>query len=117
MNVDTGRARAAWHVSMNALAHEGFIMNARRGKGETAEAIAVGKSQGEFTDHTGQMVSNKWVEMVNGVDYIIFLEYGYSRQAPFGMVRVSMREMSRGQLPKTFIGDMKKEWNSFYYVR
>jgi hypothetical protein len=28
----------------------------------------------------------------NGVEYVVFLEYGHSRQAPQGMVRVSLAE-------------------------
>jgi len=34
-----------------------------------------------------------WV-IENDVEYVIYLEYGWSRQAPLGMVRISMAEMA-----------------------
>lgn len=35
-----------------------------------------------------------WV-VYNRVHYTVYLEYGHSKQAPSGMVRISLRELSR----------------------
>ena len=52
----------------------------------------------------------KYVELINNVKYILFLEYGSSDQAPFGMVRISMRKL-RGRLPKDLGDEFRKDWN------
>lgn len=73
-----------------------------------------GRSEGSFTDHTTGYLK-KWIEIVNGVRYIIFLEYGYSKQAPAGMVRVSMRELTGQKSPTKLLGKQwKKDWNKFH---
>ena len=107
MPVDTGRARAGWYPSMQGLGG----MWTDRG-GDNTE-ISKGKSEGDFTVGTGH--GSYWVELVNGVPYIIYLEYGHSRQAAYGMVRVSMREMRKGKLPQDMAKSAQKEWNKFYY--
>ena len=87
--------------------------NRARRRRYSQEAVQQGRSEGDFIDHTrGTM--NKWVEIVNGVSYILFLEYGYSQQAPHGMVRLSMRELRRGQLPQQMANQMRADWNRFY---
>jgi len=112
--VDTGRSRAAWYVSFNRLGGWGTPTLKRSSKRLDPKAIAEGFSKGKFIDHT-KGFSNKWVEMVNGVSYILFLEYGHSRQAPYGMVRMSMREMRGGKLPRDLGARLRKKWNLFYY--
>ncbi len=52
--------------------------------------------------------------MINNVDYIIFLEYGWSAQAPFGMVRISMRKI-RGLLPKELDDSYRRDWNKIFW--
>ena len=105
MPVKFGRARAGWYVAFESLGGVGIY----RGTPEEAK----GKGEGSFTDHTKGYL-DKWIEIVNGVEYIIFLEYGWSQQAPFGFVRLSMREMRKGELPKNMTGQMKKDWMSFH---
>jgi hypothetical protein len=101
----TGRARAGWYVAINKVGGSETVSTP-----EQQEGYALGK----FTDHTGTFV-DKWIEIINGVKYIIFLEYGSSSQAPAGMVRISMRELSQGKLPKELSKEFLKDWNKFYY--
>jgi len=54
------------------------------------------------------------VELINGVPYILFLEYGSSLQAPAGMVRISMRKMT-GRMPKELNQEFLTEWNKFNF--
>jgi len=109
--VDTGRSRGAWYVSMEKLGMG--MMSLPTGKNYNEEEVKKGKQKGEFTDHTkGHW--DKWIEMVNGVSYIIYLEYGWSKQAPYGMVRLSMRELRKGKLPQDMADTIRQEWNKFY---
>jgi len=103
--VDTGRARAAWYTSMKGLAGQ---FDFSSGVGDENK-VAEGKKQGKFIDKTKNRF-NKYVELINAVKYILFLEFGSSQQAPGGMVRISMRKM-RGKLPKSLGKEYKKDWN------
>jgi len=100
--VSTGRARAGWFVSMNGL--NGPWVE----EGNDPKAIAEGRAKGKFVSKlTGR--KDKYVELINGVYYAIYLEYGSSKQASSGMVRVSLREMT-GKLPKEIVDQYKKVW-------
>jgi len=121
--VDTGRARAGWLVAYSKLGGSGkwisfgkTIPKSRSGKGFSRAQVIKGQGEGSYTEHLGKYM-NKWVEIVNGVSYIIFLEYGSSRQAPYGMVRVSMRELRGATLVKDLSNYYKRRWNRFYYGR
>jgi len=107
--VDTGRSRAGWYVALNYLGGD----ESNFSQGSDPVAINEGKAKGAIIDNTKNRIV-KWIEMVNGVKYIMMLEYGYSQQAPYGMVRLSMREISKKTLPKNMKEGFKKEWNSFY---
>lgn len=80
--VDTGRARGGWTPY---LIDQG--VNTSAGPPENA-------SDGDFTEELGG--THQFIEVVNGVEYIVFLEFGSSDQAPGGMVRVTMRQMGAG---------------------
>lgn len=117
--VDTGRARGGWFPAIEALgvgSEKSVEFNVSKGgKNFSEQAFNEGKTKGQFIDNTkGPWNQIKYVDIINGVEYVIFLEYGYSQQAPHGMIRLSMREMRKGQLPKDMINEMKKIWNSFY---
>lgn len=87
--VDTGRFRANWSVSIG-LVPAGFVERA-------------------IVDPSGQTTMDEGVRMLagykmgsiafvtNGLPYAVRLEYGYSDQAPQGMVRLTMARI-RGQL-------------------
>lgn len=99
----TGRSRAAWYMSVEGLGGQWSD------QGSDKSAIAKGKSEGAFEDHTNSM-PEKYVILINSVAYIIFLEYGASKQAPAGMVRLSMREMT-GKVPQEIIDAYVATWN------
>lgn len=120
--VDTGRSRAGWFAAFNALGGQGLAINiasSRMGKrkyksksaGMDQNAVSEGMSKGRFIDRTKDL--NPYVEVVNGVNYTIYLEYGHSKQAPVGMVRISMREMtSDGKAVRAIKDGLIKEWNT-----
>ena len=121
--VDTGRSRAGWYVAMEKLGG-GYVFDRQSKKpvrdsaidpkGYSESEVALGKGEGSYTQSlTGKL---KWIELVNGVNYIIFLEYGSSQQAPYGMVRLSMRELSGKKLPRQMGKALQKEWNKFYRI-
>jgi hypothetical protein len=110
--VDTGRARAGWHASMKGLQPTmADRFNWSKGvKTKNAAAIEKGKGEGKFVD--GSKKRNPYVELINNVPYIINLEYGSSRQAPAGMIRIAMRSW-RGALSEVMGNEFLAEWNSF----
>jgi len=100
---DTGQARAGWHAAVSGLG-KSFNMDSRL---KSTSKVSEGKRQGKYKAKlTG---TKKYIEMVNAVGHIVFLEYGWSKQAPLGMVRISMRKM-RGKLPKELGREYKKAW-------
>ena len=115
--VDTGQARGGWFLAMEKLGEssaKSVEINVSKGsKRFSQEEFEKGKAKGGFTDHTKGVFKDKWVEIVNGVEHIIFLEYGHSKAAPYGMARLSMREIRKGELPKNMTAEMKKDWKSF----
>lgn len=85
--VDTGWARANWVPSINEI--DARSPGERPPDGETVPepnpgAIAAVVQQGKIGDVF-------W--LTNAVPYIRALEYGHSKQAPAGMVRVSIAEV------------------------
>lgn len=117
--VDMGRARGGWIPGLEGLRagmSKTIEINVQSGsKNFSQEAFIDGQKKGSFVNNLNTpWPQAKWVEIINGVEYLIFLEYGHSQQAPFGMIRLSMREIRKGQLPKDMIEEMKKNWNSFH---
>ena len=124
--VDTGRSRAGWYPAINYLTggqgieirgvNKQFIAG-KKGERQLradASAVAEGFAQGSIRDHTGISHLDKWIEIVNGVEYVIYLEYGHSQQAPYGMIRISMRELSGQKLPQEMKKMIQQKWNLFY---
>jgi len=83
--VDTGRARAGWTALMQI---EGLPLP--MGGGGSFNASDAQKGLGE----SSAKVTDDYVEVVNGVPYIVQLEYGSSAKEPAGMVRISLYEMT-----------------------
>ncbi|MEN6306679.1 MAG: HK97 gp10 family phage protein [Anaerohalosphaeraceae bacterium] len=81
--VDTGRARGNWQVTI--------------GRPATAAIEAVDKSGGETIKKglaaIADMPPYQVVWISNNVDYIEFLEDGTSRQAPEGMMSLTLEEL------------------------
>jgi hypothetical protein len=118
--VDTGQARGGWIPGLEGLGRgssKTINVNIQSGsKNFNAEAFSRGQTKGRYIDGTkGPLGFPKYIEIINGVEHVIFLEYGSSKQAPFGMVRLSMREMRKGFLPKNMTEEFQKNWNSFNY--
>ena len=78
--VRTGRFRAAWVASEGAAGHS------------QGDSISVGASQAEANKVLHFTVGSVWY-FSNSLPYALPLEYGYSRQAPNGMVRITVVEM------------------------
>lgn len=86
--VATGRARAGWSAAGNALGIKMPKPN-RRKPGDPAFDV------GEYEEQLDG--PKQFIRVANNVDYILPLEYGWSKQAPAGMVRISMAELRSGQ--------------------
>lgn len=78
--VDTGRARGNWQCSVGALP-AGVKQDATDSTGAQAISAAAEK--------VNKTPAGNIVYLANNLPYIRRLEYGYSKQAPGGMVRVS----------------------------
>ena len=80
--VDTGRLRANWNVSYGTPdASESASTNTGRGASEAAKALTL---------PVGGVVY-----LTNGLPYARRLEYGWSKQAPYGMIRYSVLQYRR----------------------
>lgn len=89
--VDTGRAKAGWARALEELGgtfHE---------EGRDPKAISDGKKRGGLRYRTGKRKGDMgYVAITNNVKYIVFLEYGYSDQAPAGFIRITLEDL-RGE--------------------
>lgn len=77
--VDSGRARGAWMFSINKF-DDTAPTNVR----------SDGEVQTEILSGVAQYKAGDVLTLSNNVDYIERLEYGWSKQAPTGMVRVNI---------------------------
>jgi hypothetical protein len=84
--VNTGRARGGWLPYAEDHGLPVSIGNTVGGDG-----VAIGRKEGSYEEQGGD---DAFVLIINRVPYIVFLEYGSSRQATHGMVRISMAELS-----------------------
>ena len=87
--VYTGRSRAGWYIAAEAL---GVPIP----PGGHPWDIDEGKAEGDFEDHLRDG-KHPHVILINGVEYILGLEYGRSMQAPYGMVRVTLQGLTKTQ--------------------
>lgn len=87
--VDTGRARAGWARALEELGGVFRLLGT-----DEANAIAEGRAKGRTGTTQKRHAAARWI--VNGVDYIIWLEYGTSDQAPAGMIRINLERL-RGE--------------------
>lgn len=76
--VDTGRARAGWDVTV----------------GEPTAYVPPEGTYGDKPFPEGVQINGEQPSyVVNNLEYIEALEHGHSKQAPAGMVRISMLEV------------------------
>lgn len=95
--VDTGRARANWQASINRPASGTIEFRADAGSNVSAPSKSAGSikaiadAQSEIKKATGNIFY-----ITNNLPYIARLEFdGWSKQAPRGMVRLTIDEVQR----------------------
>lgn len=95
--VNTHRAVAGWSAAGRAL---------------DVSVPSSSKSQAGDSSYRERLTGkNPRVEFNNNVPYVIYLEYGWSKQAPLGMVRISVAEVqSAGVLPAILTRSYEKRW-------
>lgn len=80
--VDTGRFRGNWQVAIGSIPSGTLAID---DKGGTATIAKV-------TAETLGLVAGQTITLVNNLAYASALEYGHSKQAPNGMVRLTLQE-------------------------
>ena len=98
--VDTGRARAGWKAAGDALGIK-IPPPKRRAKGDAPF------DHGVYEENLDAQIMTIYV--ANNVHYILPLEYGWSKQAPLGMLRISMAELRSGN---ALVGPLMKEYQA-----
>lgn len=86
--VDTGRARGNWQTTINTLP--------TGETGETDTSSYVGGGSATINKGLAALAHLKPYQVVwisNNVPYILALERGHSKQAPKGMIALSLREI------------------------
>ena len=81
--VDTGRFKGNWQVAIGSIPAGTLEINDKSGTATVAKVTAA-----TLGLHAGQVIY-----LVNNLAYARALEYGHSKQAPNGMVRVSIEEV------------------------
>lgn len=82
--VDTGRFKSNWQVNIGSI--PAGTLNTVDPSGGAALA--------RITSETLQMRAGQVIYLANNLSYARRLEYGYSKQAPAGMVRLSILEFN-----------------------
>ena len=83
---DTGRARGNWQASISRGATKEIAVNNQR----SGEAKAIAE-----VDQTVSVAVGDLYYLTNNVPYIERLEFGWSKQAPSGMVRKNLQNFNR----------------------
>lgn len=78
--VDTGRFKGNWQLTINAPSMISLDNYDKQG----------GKTLTELVRRANELTIGQKAYIVNNLRYAIPLEYGYSQQAPAGMVRVTL---------------------------
>jgi hypothetical protein len=79
--VDTGRFRGNWQVAINSMPQGTVEIDDKSG------SISISKADAAAM----QLKVGQAIYLVNNLPYARALEYGHSKQAPSGMVRVTVR--------------------------
>lgn len=83
--VDTGRARGNWHAAIGT-----YYRGANWELKDRSGAMTISQAAGVSAQIK---LGQRWY-LTNGLPYILSLEMASSHQAPAGMVRVSLAELS-----------------------
>ena len=81
----TGRARGGWASYL--MANGQPFSSGGSDPAAEAEGIEAGSFEEDFRG------AEQFIVLVNAVRYVVLLEFGGSRQAPAGMMRITFREM------------------------
>ena len=81
--VDSGRFRANWFVSFESAIED------------TTEDTNSAKALSNATNTLLKGKIGKYIYIQNNLPYIVKLEYGYSKQAPAGIVRVNVERFAK----------------------
>jgi len=94
--VDTGRFRGNWQVAIGSIPAGTIEVDDKSGAATITRvsATALGLKAGDV------------ITLVNNLSYARRLEYGYSKQAPGGMVRTTVQEY--GAVVSKAAGEVKK---------
>lgn len=95
--VDTGRFRANWGCQVGSP-YAGFDESTTDKTGAKAIANSIIK--------TASWNAKGSIFLNNNASYAIILERGHSKQAPFGMVRLTVAEMQNGAAESALKGGM-----------
>lgn len=101
--VDTGRSRAGWYFGYNKMVSLTGGSSLQAGGSAEQEGYNKGKILLQLSG------SRKSIQITNQVVYVGPLEYGWSKQAPYGMLRITMQLM-RNQVPKHILADLQAMW-------
>ncbi len=92
--VDTGRARGNWQVSVNGSAGNTTIeRNDQSGPAEATLAPGLSTAVDAGLAALAGVKPFSTVVIYNNVEYIAALEHGHSKQAPHGMVALTIAEV------------------------
>lgn len=80
--VDTGRFRGNWQVAIESIPSGTLALDDKTGTATISKVTAV----------TLGLRAGQTITLVNNLAYARALEYGHSKQAPAGMVRLTLTE-------------------------
>src|SRR4051812_49190542 len=80
--VDTGRFRGNWQVAIGSIPAGVLAVNDKSG------TVTINRVQAAVL----QLKAGDTITLINNLAYARRLEYGYSKQAPAGMVRLTLQE-------------------------
>lgn len=92
--VDEGRARGNWQLAIESTTEA--EVSTIRNNGEANSSGAASDAAGAVNEALGALGSLQPFQTVfvfNNVPYILRLEHGWSKQAPSGMVALSLQEL------------------------
>lgn len=79
--VDTGRARGSWQVAIGTIPTGTVELD------DPAGTATIGKVQAEVLG----LKAGQTIYLVSNLEYIQALEFGHSKQAPGGMIRLTVQ--------------------------
>lgn len=94
--VDTGRFKGNWQVAIGSIPAGVLEVNDKDGTATISRVTAEAMN----------LRAGETIYLVNNLDYARALEYGHSKQAPAGMVRLSVAEY--GAVVRNAAGEVNK---------